>query len=260
MKLWRELVIIILVFGLIWIVFTWKPVGIPDTDLSLSKEREEELSDLIFRDLERNNTFYDDSIVTEILEPIVDRLIQSVDSPKYSYKLHLIENTSINAFATLDGHIFVYSGLVKFVSGPEELAAILAHEIGHHENGDLIDKIIKELGLNVVIAILTGGDAVMTSEVTKLVLSTGFDRQQEQEADEFAYGVLIESQIKPSRMAHFFTRMKSEEKTYPDELEIVMTHPNSKKRIERALAVKLPENFVEMNFDFEWDLLIEELL
>ena len=76
-------------------------------------------------------------------------------------------NTRVNAFATLNGQIFVYSGLVEFVSGPEELASILAHEIGHHENGDLIDRLVKELGLNVLMAILTGGDAVMTSFIIK---------------------------------------------------------------------------------------------
>lgn len=259
MKIWREFIIIIAIFGVVWAVFTWRPVGLPDSDLAISKEREQELADFIFDDLKREHTFYDDSIADKILEPIANRLIAAIDSPKYSYQLHLIESTQINAFATLDGHIFVFSGLVKFVSGPEELAAILAHEIGHHENGDLVDKLIKELGINVIMAILTGGDAVMASEVTRLLISSGFDRQQEKEADDFAYQVLIESQLKPARMAHFFTRMKTEEKAYPDELELIMTHPNSKRRIERALSVQLPEEFTEVAFDLNWEQLISEL-
>ncbi len=260
MKIWREFFIIILVFGLVWIAFTWSPVDLPDTDITVSKEREKELSDLIFDDLKNDNTFYHDSVVLKIIEPVLNRLIRSVDSPKYEYKLHLINNSRVNAFATLDGHIFIYSGLVKFVSGPEELAGILAHEIGHHENSDLIDKLVGELGINVIMAILTGGDAVMVSEVTRLLLSAGFGRTQEKEADDFAHRVLIRSQLKPARMAHFFTRMKAEEKTYPDELEVIMTHPNSKKRIERALSVKLPDDFKEVSFNLKWKQLVEESL
>lgn len=259
MKIWRDLLVIVVIFGAVWAVFTWRPMGLPSADMSLNREREQELSELILDDLRSENTFYADSVVELLLDPIVDRLLKSIVSPKYNYKLHLVENTAINAFATLDGHVFVYSGLVKFASGPEEIAAIIAHELGHHENGDLTDKVIKELGLNVVMAILTGGDAVMAGEVTRLLLSTGFDRKQEREADEFAHVLLAKSQLNPARMAHFFTRLKTAEKTYPDDLEVIMTHPSSKNRIEQALKAELPEDFVEIEYDLDWEVLIKGL-
>ncbi len=260
MKIWRELIILILIFGLIWLAFTWRPLSIPGAELKLSKEREKDLSGLIMDDLKAQYEFYDDSVVSRILAPITSRLLDSLANPRYEYKFHLLDDSNeINAFATLDGNIYVFSGLIQFVDNPEQLAGILAHEIGHHENGDLVDRLMKELGLSVLAAVLTGGDAVMISEISKLLLSSGFDRKQEREADEFAYELMTKSSINPARLAHFFTKLKTEEKSYPDDLEIIMTHPNSKNRIEGALSYPLPKGFEEREFDLSWEDLIEDL-
>ncbi|MEO9485585.1 MAG: M48 family metallopeptidase [Ekhidna sp.] len=261
MKIWRELLILVIIFGLIWLAFTWRPLSIPGTDLRLSKEREKDLAELIMDDLQDQYEFYDDSVTSKILGPITRRLLDSLSPQRYEYKFHLLDDShEINAFATLDGNIYVFSGLLKFVDNPEQLAGILAHEIGHHENGDLVDRLMKELGLSVLAAVLTGGDAVMISEISKLLLSSGFDRKQEREADEFAYQLMVKSQINPSRLAHFFTKLKTEEKSYPDDLEIIMTHPNSKNRIEGALSYNLPEGFEEQPFDFDWEEIVTSVL
>ncbi len=258
MKVWRELAILILIFGLIWLAFTWRPLSMPDGDFRLSKEREKDLAEIIMDDLEDQYEFYHDSTVINVLGKITTRLLDSLSPQKYEYKFHIIDNSSeINAFATIDGHIYVFSGLLKFVDNPEQLAGILAHEIGHHENGDLVDRLMKELGLSVLVAVLTGGDAVMISEISKMLISAGFDRKQEREADEFAYDLMVKSQINPARLAHFFTKLKAEEKTYPDDLEIIATHPNSKNRIEGALSYELPDDFEEQEFDLDWQNLIE---
>lgn len=260
MKIWRELIILILIFGLIWLAFTWRPLSIPGTDLKLSKEREKDLASLIMDDIEDQYDFYDDSIVNKVLTPISNRLLDSLKPQRYEYKFHLLDDSNeINAFATLDGNIYVFSGLIKFVDNPEQLAGILAHEIGHHENGDVVDRLMKELGLSVLVAVLAGGDAVMISEISKLLISSGFDRKQEREADEFAYELMAKSMINPARLAHFFTKLKTEEKSYPDDLEIIMTHPNSKNRIEGALSYPLPEGFEERKFDVNWEKLVDSL-
>lgn len=260
MKLWRELITITLLFGLIWLIFTWKTPGLPDTSFEIGEEREKELAELIMKDLKRDYTFYDDSVTEALILPIANRLLDSLNPKSYEYKFHVIESSQINAFATIDGHIFIFSGLIQFVNHPEELAGVLSHEIGHHENGDLVDRLVKELGLSVIMAVLTGGDAVMVSEISKLLISTGFDRKQEKEADEFAHNLLIKSQINPTRIAHFFTKLKAENQTYPDELEIIMTHPNSKSRIESALTAPLPDGFEEKEFELDWERLVEEYL
>ncbi|WP_424961273.1 M48 family metallopeptidase [Ekhidna sp.] len=261
MKVWRELLILVLIFGLIWLAFTWRPLSLPDSDFRLSKEREKDLAELIMDDLEDEFEFYPDSTVENILSPITKRLLDSLQPQKYEYKFHLIDNNSeVNAFATIDGHIYVFSGLLTFADNPEQVAGIIAHEIGHHENGDLIDRLMKELGLSVLVAVLSGGDAVMISEISKILISTGFDRKQEREADEFAYDLMTKVQINPSRLAHFFTKLKAEEKTYPDDLEIIATHPNSKNRIQGALSYTLPEGFEEKPFDIEWANILEKEL
>lgn len=260
MKIWKELFILVVAFGLIWIVFTYQSVELPETNLQISNEREAELSELIMDNLKSQYDFLDDSISEILLAPITQRLTDTLNSEKYDYTFHLIENHEINAFATIDGHIYVFSGLLKFVDSPEQLAGVIAHEIGHHENGDLVDRLIKELGLNVLLAVMTGGDAIMVSEISKLLISSGFDRKQEREADEFAYDLMAKARINPAQLAHFFTKLKMEAKTYPDDLEMIMTHPNSKNRIEGALTFPLPEGFQELTLDLNWSQLVEDHL
>jgi predicted Zn-dependent protease len=56
--------------------------------------------------------------------------------PQISYKFGIIETDEINAFACPGGYIFVTTGLLKSLSDEGQLAAVLAHEIGHVEKGD----------------------------------------------------------------------------------------------------------------------------
>ncbi len=260
MKIWRELGVLILIFALIWLFFIWVPIPIPNENIKLSKEREKELAALIMDDLEDTYEFYPDSITEKLIKPITNRLVDSLDTPLYEYKFHLINNhNEINAFATIDGHIYIFSGLIKFVDNPEQLAGIIAHEIGHHENGDLVHRLIKDLGLRVLVTVMTGGDAVMTSKISELLISSSFNRKQESKADKFAYKLMSKALINPARLAHFFSKLKTEEKTYLDDLEIIMTHPNSKNRINEALSYPLSKDFNEQEFDMNWKIVIKEL-
>ncbi|MGD9580013.1 MAG: M48 family metalloprotease, partial [Vampirovibrionia bacterium] len=56
--------------------------------------------------------------------------------PQVKYKFGIIDSDEINAFACPGGYIFVTTGLLKVVYDENELAAVLAHEIGHIEHGD----------------------------------------------------------------------------------------------------------------------------
>lgn len=60
----------------------------------------------------------------------------SSSRPQVKYKFGIIETDDINAFATPGGYVFVTTGLLKILSNENELAGVLAHEIGHIEHGD----------------------------------------------------------------------------------------------------------------------------
>ena len=258
-RIWKELLILLLVFGLIWAVFTYFTWDWDSDITSLSIEKEEELSDyLIDHIFDRYDAVADDYVDSALLI-ITDRLLESLDSSDYDYKIWVLETSEVNAFATLGGNIFLFSGLFDFVESPEELSAVLAHEIGHVEHRHVIDKLTQQLGLEVLFSILTGGDPILLSEVSKLLVSTSFDRRKEREADEFAMELAKNANINPRRLAQFFLKVSKKQGEITENLEIIMTHPHSNSRIKAASDYELDDDFEEIPFDIDWDKLKRQL-
>ncbi|MCH8319106.1 MAG: M48 family metallopeptidase, partial [Bacteroidetes bacterium] len=132
-------------------------------------------------------------------------------------------------------------------------SATTAHEIGHVEHRHVVTKLIKEFGLTLLFSVLTGGDAVVLSEIGKTTISTVFDRKQEKEADLYALDMLTKSNISPQSLAAFFRRLKREKGSYNENLEIFMTHPHVNSRIKSSIEYKVPEDFESIDFDIDWE-------
>ena len=98
-------------------------------------------------------------------------------------------------------------------------------------------------------------DKLVIGEISRTATSTVFDRRQEREADEFAIELLDNAEINPRIIATFFRRLKEEEGTYNENLEILMTHPHINSRIKASLEYNLDEDFVSEEFNLNWDLI-----
>lgn len=252
--MWKELIILLCLFGGAWLAFSYFPFDIQgdDSDHYLSSEKETELADLMLEWTLSEFDIEEDSAINAEVNQISQRLIDQLDSSEYDYTIRVVQSGQINAFATLGGNIFVFTGLIDFVDSPEELAVILAHEIGHVEKRHVVDKLVQKLSIEALFSILSGGDQLLFSEVSKLLLSSSFDRSKEKEADEFAYDLALKSGINPHRIAQFFIRTLNSDKEYSEDLEILMTHPHSSSRIKNASEIALPDDFEERPFGFVW--------
>ncbi len=246
-----------LIFGGIWAVFTFIPFSFDSPELQLSLDKEEKLGEMIVKEL-----VFEDKSVIVVSNPELDsamniiskKLIQQLGTTNYEYKIIVIENEMINAFTLPGGNIFVYTGLIKFSEHPEELAAVLAHEIGHVEKRHVVSKLIKELGLSIMLSVLTGGDNVLTREIGRTALASVFDRKQEEEADMFALELLEKSKINPKIMATFFRRLNDKLGNYNESLELLMSHPHNNSRIKSALEYKTQKDFKSEKLNLNWEL------
>lgn len=183
-----------------------------------------------------------DSIQNTISE-ITSRLLASVNAKKYNYVFYLVKNDEPNAFTMPGGTIVIYTGLIQLARSPEELASVLAHEIGHAEQRHVVSKIIKQLGLSVVFSIFMGDGAFIGAELGKELLSTSFDRDQEREADDYGLKLLEQSSIDPKSMAGFFTKLNEKGLSYSKSIELIMTHPNNDSRISKSLTYAVSPYF-----------------
>lgn len=181
------------------------------------------------------------------------RLKEQIPTSEYDYNIIVLDNAQINAFTIPGGNIYVFSGLISFCESPEQLAAVLAHEMGHVEKRHTVDRLAREFGLSVLFSIMTGGDTVLLSDLYQTLISSGFSRSQEKEADQFALNLLEDASISPKSIASFFRKLNRENLAYDENIELVMTHPHNNTRIKASLNHEVDETFQEIPFNLNWE-------
>lgn len=255
-KTLRDLLILAIVFGGIWAGIAYLPIVWKAPDLTISKEQEQKLGDIlaeksILAEWENINNQY--PMADSAIRIITRRLLNQIDTPGYNYRFYLLRDSTINAFTIAGGHIFIFEGLLKFCETPEELAAVLAHEIGHAEKRHIAKKLTKELGLTLITTILGGGNDNMAKEAGKILLSKGFDRKYEEEADQYSINMLEKAGISPYKLASFFRRLDENGLSYNKNLEFMMTHPHHDTRVKDILSHQTPAKFKEIPFKLDWE-------
>jgi|JI6StandDraft_1071083.scaffolds.fasta_scaffold51590_2 predicted Zn-dependent protease len=191
--------------------------------------------------------------VDSVIHEISLRLQEGLQRSNYTYQMKVVQNEDPNAFAIPGGKIFIHSGLIQFCNSPEELAAIIAHEMGHVEHRHSINQLVKQFGVSALISYFTDGGANVTSTVSQELLSTMFSREDESEADDFALALLAKSGINPALLGEVFQRMKSDYNEVEGSLSLLSTHPSMDERTEKSKAYQVNEVFIERRFNMDWN-------
>jgi Zn-dependent protease with chaperone function len=106
----------------------------------------------------------------------------------YRFKVHVREAPAVNALALPGGHVMVFTGLLEKVSSENELAFVLAHEMGHYAHRDHLRGVGRAVVLMTISAFLFGQDSSVSKVLAHALNITelSFSRKQETRADEFA--------------------------------------------------------------------------
>jgi len=254
-KLLLDFLKLIAIFGAIWAAFVFIPWFPKTDDLKYPLEQEIALGELIMENLiEKDPQFQklNNPAVDSAVTIIANRLLENLNLSDYDYNIIVVNNEMVNAFALPGGNIVILSGLISFSESPEEVAAVLAHEIGHVEKRHVMKRLIKEFGLQLLFGVLTGGDGIILSEVSKTATSTFFDRKQEEEADDFSLELLHRSQLEPKALGTIFRRMKHEHNQHT-EFDYFTTHPHMNSRIKKAFEYPVEDNFEPKAFSLNWE-------
>lgn len=229
-KILVQLLVLVVSFFAVW--FGLSQINFIDEDdmRGFAKDNEKRLGELILETITATNEKIKDEKIHAVVDSIMVRICRAkvVDCDKI--KIHIIRNDEVNAFALPDNHMIIYTGLIEYAENPEELAGVMAHEIGHMEKNHVMKKLMKEIGLEMLFAI-AGGDAgfEIMRETGKTLSSSAFDREQEREADDYAVETLALSGIDPQHLSNFFFRL-SRKGNIPAELAWISTHPDTRER------------------------------
>lgn len=153
----------------------------------------------------------------------------------YDLTVRVLNHPMINAFAAPGGQVVILRGLLDKATSPDEVAAVLAHEIGHVEARDPTRAALRAAGsaglLTMLIGDFTGGAALAI--VGEHLLSASYTRQAEAEADEFALAMLDRANVDADGLAAFFDKLDA----MGGRLEVpeyLSTHPDTTERAKRA--------------------------
>lgn len=237
-------VIVISFFG-VWFLLSRIDFVHEEDVQKFARESEQKLGELILKSITATSDEIENEKAKGVLDSIKTRLCKAKGIDCDRIKIHLIRSSEINAFALPDYNMVIYSGLLDYAKGPEEVAGVMAHEIGHMEKKHVMKKLIKEIGLEMLFTI-AAGDAGndIARETAKVMSSTAFDRKHEREADEFAVETLALANIDPEHLSNLFFRL-SRQQDMPEELAWVSTHPDSKERAAEILRIKKEYTFKE---------------
>lgn len=130
---------------------------------------------------------------TRSLQALVDRLQGRCAPLPYTITVHVTESDAVNAAALPGGHMVVFSGLLAEMTSENELAFVLAHELGHYAHRDHLRGLGRALVLMTASTVLLGADNSINSMIGQGMVLTelSFSRKQESQADEFALEALF---------------------------------------------------------------------
>jgi predicted Zn-dependent protease len=214
----------------VWPVSKAEKKSAAQDETSLLNRTEGKLRELLRREVTADAN--DEAVVKQGLRKVQDRLSPAPGGLSYPIESYVIDSSTVNAACLPGNIILVYSGLLRRLESPEELAAILAHEIGHAMHRDPMQALKRELGLAALFATVGGrGDGIAGRLIRRLV-STGFSRQQELAADEEALRLLAAADIDPKALADALQRIRGEKEDDPVVVQYISSHPGFDERIQ----------------------------
>jgi Zn-dependent protease with chaperone function len=143
-----------------------------------------------------------------------------------------------NAFALPSGIVVMTDELVAISENPNELTAVLAHEVGHVVNRHALRLVLQSSASALVMFGLLGDVSSMSSMVANmpvLLTQAKYSRSHESEADDYAFNWLEAHSIAPHYFADILARLEKQHGgDNGNAMSYFSSHPNTKERMRRA--------------------------
>jgi beta-barrel assembly-enhancing protease len=187
------------------------------------------------------------------------------DLPPLSMEIYDME--LLNAFAAPGGKIIFTKGILRSAEVPEEIAGVLAHEMGHVALLHPEAQMIRLAGLQVFLSLITGTDGGnFTGNVAALAAIFQYTREAEREADSFAQTALTNASIDPLGLRSFFEKIQKLEpaKETPEDENVsalekignlFTTHPGTDERIENIKPLPAGQTPIKIMTKEQWTAL-----
>ena len=199
---------------------------------------------------------YQNDTLQNYIESLGKFLVSTSESPNLKFTFTILNSPIVNAFALPGGYIYLTRGLIYLCQNEAQLAGVIAHEIGHVTGRHSAKRYTKAIGTNLLgnllKTIIKNPILQNLTNTTSSLYLLSYSRDHEYEADNLATRYMIRAGFDPYEMANFLKQMerfsKLQKKIVGDKKkisELLLTHPNSSKRVEEVI------NSVDDSFSYK---------
>ena len=190
-----------------------------------------------------------DRDLQQVLDEVSARLLLAAGEDPAAWEAVVFASAEVNAFALPGRKIGIYEGLFGVTANPDQLAAVVGHEIGHlqaeHGQERLSAQVARGWFMRLVSLLLNLGEVQYAAEIAAALglgveygLLMPYSRRQELEADRLGLFTMAEAGYRPEAAVELWRRMDAATRGRPPEL--LATHPAPESRI-REIEELLPE-------------------
>ena len=228
---------------------------------AVSSDEEKAIGEMFLQQVYSNAPLISDPIIFDYTEHLIYRLSEYSQVKDRYFKILLIDDDSLNAFAAPGGIIGVNGGLFLYSDNEGQFSSVLAHELAHLSQRHFARNVLKSQDSNlasalvmvssIAIALISNnpnamavGPAILQSQ------SLRYSRLFEKEADRVGFANLVKAGYHPESMGEMFENMNEIRRLSGDlPPEFLLTHPLSSSRISDAFnaAENLPKEGTKKN-------------
>ncbi|HRZ14210.1 MAG TPA: Maf and M48 domain-containing protein [Candidatus Omnitrophota bacterium] len=210
-----------------------------------SSDQEVQMGKSIARQIEREYTLTDDIGLQFRVKEIGKKISAVCDRKDIEYRFKVLDEKDVNAVSLPGGYVYIFKGLIDKVDNDDELAAVIAHEVGHIVARHSIKKMQAVMGYSLMrllaIPLPQSGDVITAADLSFAELITGYGREDELLADQLGARYAQRAGYNPRGMIAFLEKLETHNRRQPLRAKnYLKTHPYTPDRI-RVVKQELGE-------------------
>lgn len=206
----------------------------------VSRSQEVEIGQQASQEVESQYRVVNDPRLNAMVNQIGQTLVKCSDRQDVKYTFKVLDVSDVNAFSLPGGWVYVNKGLIDATHGnTDELAGVIAHEIGHVVARHHAEMIGRETYAEILVGTLTSGQTQQVAGVFANLELLHWSRQQEYQADRLGIDEMYRcrANYNPEGLISFFGVLAKGEKSQPSKFsQMFRTHPLTPERVKRAQA------------------------
>ncbi len=228
------LTIVVVVSGIIFMVLGYTASWLTT---KISPDNENRVGNILYNTISETEVIDDRRIY--YLDELLQDMLNVEENLRIPLKIHLLDTDIVNAAIIPGGHVLINTGLLREVKSENELAFVLAHELGHFQNKDPLKSLGRSLVVISALAAAGIGTSSSSEGLSSVVSWTGeftmlhYSRNQETEADEYGLARVVNHYGHGGHSLDFFDELKkSKAEGFPQVSKYFSSHPKNQERID----------------------------